>query len=184
MNNNIFKGTNIKVLDIETTGLEPQIDTIIELGVIEFQDGVFVQEHSRLFGGGKCSFDLVKLHGIKDSEREGLETFEQCGEKISKYLSNSILVGHNLKKFDVPFMDEKLKNSGFMLYNYKIIDTLLLSRKHKVAKLGSNSLGNLCSQYKIEYGNHRGLADSRSTWNLLLKLIEELRIDKLEDLMR
>lgn len=179
--NNIFDGTIIKVLDIETTGLNIQIDRIIELGVVEYVNGEYVLEHSRLFGGGSSSFDLIKIHGIKDSQREGLKTFEECSERICEYLSNCILVGHNIKRFDIPFIDEKLKLSDRKLQNIKIIDTLLLSRKYKISS-SNNKLGSLCSQLGIEYGNHRGLADSKCTWILLNKIIELQKIENLRDL--
>ena len=183
MQTEIFIGTNIKVIDIETTGLDVQLDTIIELGVIEYEDGEFIREHSRVFGGGSSSPNLVKIHGIKDGERIGLLRFEDCAENIANYLSNTILAGYNLKKFDIPMIAYKLKSSGRILENYKTIDVYNLVRRLKIATV-DNKLKTVCEKYGIGYGNHRGLEDSRCTWSLLNRLIEEYKIKDIKELLK
>lgn len=179
----IFKDTNIKMLDIETTGLNPQLDSIIELGVIELQDGEIIREHSRLFGGGSSSPSLVKIHGIKDEQRVGLDRFELCADRIAAYLSNTILAGYNIKKFDLPMIECKLKSVGVVLTNYKTLDVYNVVRRYKMGTV-DNKLKTLCDKFEITHGGHRGLEDSRCTWELLKRLILEFNIKELRELMK
>lgn len=173
----ILKSKRLLSVDIETTGLSIIYNTIIELGVVEVNRGVVVQKHSRLFGGGHSSMYLVrKIHKIKDCERLNKNTFKQNADKISNYLSNSIIVTHNGNRFDLPMIQQKLSECGRAIQNFKTVDTYAIAKK-----LGheSNSLKNLCEEYGIQYGgndgdkSHRGLEDAEATLQLLYFFVGE-----------
>lgn len=158
-------------LDIETTGLDIVLNTIIELGVIEYTSGLEKQRYSRTFGGGHSPMYLVrKIHHIKDATRKRLPRFKDCADKISNFLSNSCIVTHNGTRFDIPMIEQKLSEAGHKLENCVYIDTFLIAKK-----LGheSNSLESLAKEYGIEYGGHRGLGDAETTLQLLFCLVEK-----------
>ena len=178
----IFKNERVIVLDIEATGLSKDFDRIIELGVIEYDKGELVTEYSKLFGGGKSPISVVRVHGIKDSERRGLETFEDCAERIAKYLSNAILIGHNIKKYDVPMIKAKLATMNQQLENIQIIDTCDLAKKVKVAS--DNKLETLCNYFGIKHGGHRGLSDAKCTGEVLLRFIDILKIKDVNEIIQ
>lgn len=174
-----LKNSRLIVLDLETTGLDLLFNNIIELGVVEVKDGEVVREYSKLFGGGRSSAYLVKnVHGIKDSERIGKPTFRECAEKIANYLSGAILVTHNGAKFDIPFMEMKMKEVGVTLSYYKQIDTYLISKKLEHER---NSLEWLCGHYGIKYdeSNHRGLTDCLCTLQLLYAFCQKFGCEKI-----
>ena len=177
----IFKNERVIVLDIEATGLSKDFDRIIELGVIEYNKGKLITEYSKLFGGGKSQISVVKIHGIKDSERIGLETFEECGERIAKYLSNAILIGHNIKRYDIPMINAKLATVGHKLENIQIIDTCDLAKKVKVAS--NNKLETLCNYFGIKHGGHRGLGDAKCTVEVLLRFIDILKVQNVNEII-
>lgn len=172
-----LKDSRLVCLDIETTGLSPIWNNIIELGVVEVRNGNIVQQYSRLFGGGRSSMFLVrKIHGIKDFEREGKKTFAQCAKRVAEYLNGATLVSHNGVKFDVPFLEAKMKEAGASFSFFKHIDTYLISKKldHKF-----HSLEWLCQNYGIPYdeSNHRGVTDCLCTLQLLYAFIEKFGAD-------
>lgn len=176
----ILKDKRLLCLDIETTGLDIQKNTIIELGIIEVNNGIVTKEYTKLFGGGYSSMYLMRnVHKIKDSERKYKKTFKQCAKKISEYLSDSILITHNGDAFDIPMIESKLQEAGYTLHNVKKIDTLKIARK---LKHESNTLGNLCKLYNINYGgndgskSHRGLEDAYATLDLLYYFIQNKKI--------
>lgn len=188
----ILKDKRILALDIESTGLSTIYNTIIELGVIEVVDGKVKTEYTKLFGGGHSSMYLVrKIHHIKDSERKGKKTFKECAEKISEFLSNSIIVTHNGNSFDLPMINQKLNEAGFEINNYRSIDTLQLVRKMRKnegvdddkKQQKRNTLGNLCKEFNLIYGGedgdkaHRGLEDAEATLDLLFYLINNNKIE-------
>ena len=94
-------------------------------------------------------------------------------------MSNAIIVTHNGDSFDLPMIENKLKEAGYGLHNVKKIDTLKMARK---LQHESNSLGNLCKIYGITYGgndgskSHRGLEDAYATLDLLYCFIQTKKI--------
>ena len=188
----MLKDKRILALDIESTGLSTIYNTIIELGVIEIINGEVKTEYTKLFGGGHSSMYLVrKIHHIKDSERKGKQTFKECAEKIADFLSNSIIVTHNGNSFDLPMINQKLKDAGYQIDNYRSIDTLQLVRKMRKnegvdddkKQQKRNTLGSLCQEFGLTYGGedgknaHRGLEDAEATLDLLFYLINNNKID-------
>lgn len=175
---NSLLGHRMVCLDLETTGLDIIRNNIIELGVVEVKQGKVTQQYSKLFGGGRSSMYLVrKVHGIKDSERSGKPTFKACCNRIANYLAGAVIITHNGTKFDIPFMEEKMKVAGVNLSYLRHIDTYLLSRKLEHEK---NSLEYLCGQYGIKYdeSNHRGLTDCLCTLQILYAFCNKFGEDK------
>ena len=159
-------------LDLETTGLSPTFNNIIELGVVEVKEGKVVTRYSRLFGGGRSSMYLVQnVHHIRDAERTGQPTFAECAQKIADYLAGAILITHNGAHFDIPFMQTKMASSGVRFDIHRHIDTIVVSRR---LKHEHNSLKWLCGKYGIPYGddNHRGLTDCLCTLQLFYALCD------------
>ena len=176
----MLEGTRIIVLDIETTGFSFKNDHIIELGVIEFLSGEETRRNSSLFGGGSSPPACLKVHGIPDADRVGKPTFASKASSVKSYLQNAILMGHNIKKFDLPFIQAVLEANGFKVEgNIQLIDTLNLARKHITAP--NYKLETLCKVYGIEHGNHRGLGDSESTWKVFLKIVEDADCSSLNE---
>ena len=196
----IFKGKRLIACDLETTGLSVLYNTIIEIGCVEVNNGRVVKFGSksgftRLFSGGHSSMYLVrKVHHIKDSDRssEKYSTFKQSAEKISEYLSNSILVTHNGNSFDIPMIQQKLTEAGFPLHDFKSIDTLQLVRKMRKKESGEedekrqhgrNTLENLCREFGLVYGGdegrnaHRGLEDAEACRDLLGYLVNNGKVE-------
>ena len=135
-----------------------------------------------------------KVHHIKDSDRSSRKysTFKQSAEKISGYLSNSILVTHNGNSFDIPMIQQKLTEAGFPLHDFKSIDTLQLVRKMRRKESGEedekrqhgrNTLGNLCKEFGLVYGGdegrnaHRGLEDAEACLDLLFYLVNNGKVE-------
>ena len=196
----IFKGKRLIACDLETTGLSVLYNTIIEIGCVEVNNGRVVKFGSksgftRLFSGGHSSMYLVrKVHHIKDSDRSSgkYSTFKQSAEKISGYLSNSILVTHNGNSFDIPMIQQKLTEAGFPLHDFKSIDTLQLVRKMRKKESGEedekrqhgrNTLENLCREFGLVYGGdegrnaHRGLEDAEACLDLLFYLVNNGKVE-------
>ncbi len=174
-----LKPERLIALDIETTGLSRTWNTIIELGVVEVMNGEIVRRYSRLFGGGRSSIYLVrKVHGIRDSERRNRKTFAQCAQRVAQYLNGATLVTHNGARFDVPFIEARMKEAGTTLSYFRHIDTYLISRRMKHQH---NSLEWLCHRYDIPYDetNHRGLTDCFCTLQLLYAFAEKFGSDEI-----
>lgn len=179
--NNILKNHTVIVFDIETTGLNFDLDQIIQFGAVKIINGQIVQQKNILFSDNFiCSPFLVKnVHKIRDIDRKNGFKFEEKVFEIFDYLNNQIAITHNGKKFDIPFLNSKMKKFGIQL-NCKLIDTIILARK---LNFKSNSLQFLSQYYKIDYGNHRGLGDALSTYQLTSKLAKDLNITDINQII-
>ena len=195
----IFKDKRLVALDIETTGLHPKYNTIIEIGGVEIVNGEVrnfkgMYGFTKMFSGGHSSMYLVrKVHRIKDKERQKCKTFMECAKGISDYLSNSIIVTHNGNAFDIPMIQEKLTKAGCPLHDFKSIDTLQLVRRMRKKEGvedddekrvgGRNTLGNLCNEFGLAYGGeggdkaHRGFEDAEACLNVLFYLMNNGRVE-------
>lgn len=164
----------IIAFDIETTGLSPSVNRIIEIGAVKIK-GLEVIDSFDTFIDQKTPIpdNISALTGITDemvkgapSENEALKAFfEFCG-------NDPILVAHNAS-FDTSFINAFIKRSG-VEYRYSYIDTLAMSRmmlpelkKHKLDKVAEHlHLG--------DFDHHRACDDAMICGGIFSKLTERL----------
>lgn len=182
----VMEGRRMSFIDVETTGVSVIHDHVISIGVaVLFPDGTLTTS-AEIFGGGTSSPKALDTHKIPDSARKYKRWFEDSVESYAKLLDKSILVGHNIKMFDIPLIWGVAKRMGVSFEAAAIIDTLRLVRKIELDKAaGGGSLGNICAHLKLPYGNHDSLGDSMSCLGLLLTLVRHMEnptLDKLKSL--
>lgn len=183
-----FANTRLLVLDIETTGLDRNRDSVIELGVVEIVDGEIFRQNSTLFGGGSCSPECVAVHGITDEMRAGEQTFMEKSAFFKRYVEHrhgdrrTILCGHNIRDFDLPFlMTAAMRANNPVSLPIDIVDTLRLARRHLRAP--SNRLQDLCAAFGVVHGGHRGLGDSLSSWLILHVIMQKANIQHVNEIV-
>lgn len=135
-------------LDVETTGLNPQDDEIIELAAIKFDNGEIVDEFVTLL---KPSFRIPQritdITGITNSMVANAPTIDDVLPDFIKFCGNTDIVAHNAD-FDMGFINCAVGGLGLKVDN-KVHCTLVLARKY--LKLVNNQLATVA--------NHFGLAD-------------------------
>ena len=69
---------NCVVVDLETTGLDPKTDKIIEIGALKIRNGEITDSFSRLVNPGrKLEERIVEITGITDKELENAFYIEE-----------------------------------------------------------------------------------------------------------
>lgn len=151
--------------DLETTGLSPAQNEIIEIGALKVRDGK-VRERFMEFvrPKKKISYVVSNLTGITNDMVSEART---CSEVLPDFLTfcgEDILIGHNVT-FDYSFVKRNAASRGYG-FEKKGIDTLKIARKvHKDMK--SKSLGCLCDYYHIDNQDaHRAYHDALATAKL------------------
>lgn len=96
------------VWDLETSGLEPTKDYILEIGAIVVENGEVVQEYQWILDNGiEIKPELTAIHGIDNAmvAAEGRDP-KQCMEEFLGVLTpgNQVHVTHNGYKFDIPWL--------------------------------------------------------------------------------
>ncbi|MFQ9510948.1 MAG: PolC-type DNA polymerase III [Lachnospiraceae bacterium] len=169
-------------LDLETTGLDPKIDKIIEIGAVRVSNGHIKETWQQLINPGRCLNERVtKLTGITDEMLNDAKKVEEVLEDFLQFTGDLPLVGHNIL-FDYSFMKRACVNVGYS-YERDGYDTLKLSRV-LLPDFEHKNLKYLCDNLKI-YGEgyHRALADALATAKLFEVLKDQFLVDK-EDLFK
>ena len=166
---------NYVMIEIETTGLDFSCD-IIEIGAIKISNGNIVDKYSTLikpdpfylytehfeiphYVGGY----ITELTGITNEMLETAPDIEYILPSFRDFLSDSIMVGHNIAAFDSNFLyDAYLKYLSEPLKN-NYIDTMRLSR-WLFPELKHHRLDDLCSFFSVDRDiSHRSLDDCMAT---------------------
>ena len=160
------------LVDIETTGLSPLIDDIIEIGAIKVKDNKMVEEYNQLININKnLSPFITNLTGITDEMLKTGKFPEIVLEEFINFVGDSVIIGHNVN-FDLSFLCDKCKKYLNYNLNNDYIDTLYLARR-LVPNSVNHKLGTLAKLFNISYeGAHRGLKDVEITFEVYNKLRE------------
>lgn len=155
------------VVDLETTGLSSENDTIIELAAVKVINGEIVDEYSSLVDPKRSIPSYItEITGIDNSMVKGKPTIKKVMAEFLKFAGDLPLVGHNFISFDLAFL-KKLSDISVPCY-----DTLRIA-KHMTLGSG-NSLSALCSYFGIVNDNaHRALSDCIATHKVYRALLEE-----------
>lgn len=157
-------------LDLETTGLNPKLDRIIEVGAVRVEKGREKDTFQSLVNPFRRLDERVAaLTGITQDMLEGAPAEEEVLPKLLSFIGGDILVGHRIL-FDFSFIRKAAVNRK-LPFEKNGIDTLKLSRKF-LPDLQSRRLADLCTYYRIEHTAHRALGDAQATSQLYLKLAE------------
>ena len=93
------------IFDLETTGLYPDSDAIIEISALKVEDGEIIDEFSTLVN--PCihiPFDASSVNGIVDDMVKDAPKIEEALKDFIAFVGNNVLMGHNIKRFDLPFI--------------------------------------------------------------------------------
>ncbi|MDR2867479.1 MAG: 3'-5' exonuclease [Acholeplasmatales bacterium] len=166
------------VLDIETTGLSPQMDEIIEIGAIKVVDGEIKEVFNHLvWVENSLSEFITNLTGIttKMLELEGVPVKKVLGD-LRLFIENLPIVGHNVN-FDIGFIQHQMGlNLGIVLEN-PLIDTLTLARRHY--RSYNYKLDTLAKQFNKKYfPSHRAINDVLATYELYEGLLKIEKISR------
>jgi len=156
-------------LDLETTGLDPGRDRVIEVGAVAFTpDGVSASMERLVDPGRSVPEPVLRLTGIKPEDLRGAASAESALAELGAFLRGRQPVGHGAR-LDVDF----LVAAGHWDETAEILDTLDVARILMPAA-ASHSLPLLATE--LGFGQprpHRALDDADATRQLLLRLREE-----------
>ena len=156
-------------VDLETTGLDPKRDKIIEIGAVRVKDGevddvyeTFVNPYRKL------EERVAVLTGISDRQVEAAPGIEELIGSFLDFAGDLPLLGHHVI-FDYSFLKRAAVNAGCG-FERRGIDTLRLARRFMPQDEKKN-LKAACEFFGIkQHLSHRALADSKSAHLLYQKM--------------
>lgn len=167
---NLEKQENYVCVDLETTGLNPKTDKIIEIGAVRVENGVRT-EVFETFVNPACILPpkITELTGITDEELKSAPDIADVLPDFVEFLREDVLLGHSVL-FDYSFIKKAAVNNRIK-FERMGIDTLKIARRF-LPELESRSLDFLCGHYAIPHKAHRALADAEATCLLYDRLWE------------
>ncbi len=167
---------NYVVFDLETTGVSPSSDEVIEISAIKVVNGQVASEFSTLVNPGRhIPYFASEVNGITDDMVKDAPCFEKALHDFLTFTGDMVLVGHNIHTFDMKFIyRDAVKYFGKTIGN-DYADTLYLARA-VYPKLSCHKLTFLSDYLGVSTeGAHRALNDCRMTQVLFEKIGEEMR---------
>ncbi|PNZ57774.1 hypothetical protein CD110_11185 [Staphylococcus casei] len=166
---------NFVVLDFETTGLKYQENEIIQYGVVEYQEGKVINEHSKYFKPNKpVGKTVMRKTGITNEFLEDKPKLSEAYmEELKNLLEGKTIVAHNAP-FDLKFLLKNLYDFNIEHKKFRVFDTLTYARR-LIDETPNHKLETLKNHFGLDGGlSHNALDDCRATGNLALMLINRM----------
>lgn len=167
--NSQFISPTYVVLDLETTGLSPANDGIVEISAIRFVNNKEVERFEKLVNPNiLISSRASKINGITNQMIKNAPMVDDIVFDLYDFLGNDLIVGHNIS-FDLSFINALFSKHGLKLNN-KSACTLAMARKS--LNLSSNKLIDVANYFNIDTtGNHRASKDAEITAKIYQNLM-------------
>ena len=159
-------------LDLETTGLRPKYDRILEIGALKVEEGDVTGVYETFIDHGmEIPPNITELTGITEEMVAGAPGLREAVEGFLEFAGDWPLLGHNLI-FDYSFMKRSVVNLGGT-FERSGMDTLTVSRIC-LPELPGKSLDKMAAHYGIpQKQHHRALDDALTAARLYERLKEE-----------
>lgn len=160
------------LLDLETTGLSPQYDEIIEIACIRIKDLSIVDTfHTLVHPVYEIDEFITELTGITNEMVADAPPIENVLPEVLEYISSDIIVGHNVN-FDINFLYDAFLEKMGSFFSNDFVDTMRLARK-MLPDLPHHRLRDMLSYFGITpSGSHRAFCDCESTLSCYLRLLD------------
>ena len=159
-------------IDLETTGLRPESDTILEVGAVRFKGDDVLETYQTFVNPGRDIPEFVQRYtGITPQDIRRAPSFPQILDDLAKFIGPDPVVGHSVN-FDVGF----LESHGLALPNpaYDTLDlaTIFLpfQRRYSLARL-IDELDIRPEQAHRDQRSHRAVYDALAHKELFVKLL-------------
>ncbi len=168
------EAARLAVVDVETTGLDPEASRVVECAIVTCSGvGDVVEEWSSLIAvPGAEEIGASWLHGITRSTLSDAPTFSEVAGEIVARLRGSILVGH-VVEFDLAYLRREFDRIGSRLPDFcgATVCTRELARAYLPP--GSRTLAAVCARLGIARSDaHTALGDARVTASVLAAFVE------------
>lgn len=167
----------IVFLDLETTGVDPAKDRIVEISLVKVQpDGSKEVKTRRINPGMPIPPESTAIHGIADDDVKDEPRFEQIAKSLAAYMEGCDLAGYNSNRFDIPVLAEEFLRAGVDvdLKKRRFIDVQNIFHKKEQRTLVA-AYKFYCDKDLEEA--HSAEADTKATYEVL-----KAQLDRYDDL--
>ncbi len=173
---------SIVAIDIETTGLDENRDSIIEIATVKFKGSRIEDEWSSLINPNRHIPEFITgLTGIDDAMVRQAPRLRDIAHQLEVFIGDTPIVGHNVR-FDLGFLQKQIPfSSNDVIDTYELAAVLLPNAsRYNLGSLGKE-LGILLP------ATHRAMDDAKVTMvalNRLFELASELPMGLVAEILR
>ncbi len=168
---------NVVVFDLETTGLSPLRDRIVEIGAVRIKNGVITESFETLVNPlMPMPEEASKVNNITDEMLIGQPKITQVLGDFRKFCDGAVIAAHNIQ-FDYAFIKESADKMGYKFDNVKW-DTLEIARnfysgRHQGVEFPRDyKLQTLAKVLGVKAEDaHRAMDDARVCAEVLIKIV-------------
>ena len=154
------------VVDVETTGLYPSTDRVVEVAVVQLNGDAEVTAEFCTLINPRRDVGPTRLHGITAADVTNAPIFAAAAATLWELLSGRVLVAHNAR-FDARFLDAEFTRCGTRLPPPPLMCTMQLA-SHYLRGLPARTLTACCDIAGIRLDQHHSaLHDARAAAQLL-----------------
>jgi len=174
------EGAVFTAFDLETTGLNPRLDQIVEIGAVKFDRKGTIARFSTLINPGiPMPAEAEKINKISDEMLRGKPFLDEVFPDFLSFIQGTTLIAHNMA-FDSGFINEKLKERWgkeakpwippFPSLPNPLVCTLVFSRE-VFPGLRSYALQSLAEELRLPVSDaHRAEDDARLCMEIFLHI--------------
>jgi len=162
----------IVFFDLESTGLNPATDRIVEISMLKvFPEGREEEFTMRINPGIPIPEESSKVHGIYDADVADKPGFKTVAHQVLAFLKGCDLGGYNSNRYDVPLLAEEFDRAGIDLDIKKIrfVDAQAIFFRMEPRTL-AGAYKFYCDKELLDA--HSAQADVRATWEILKAQVE------------
>ena len=155
--------TTYTVVDLETTGLDPQWNDIIEFGAMRVVDGMVTEKYAQLVNPGyEIDEFITELTGITNEMLAEAPAVNAVLPGFLEFVGDGVVIGHNVN-FDINFIYDTCISVLDKPFKNDFVDTMRLSRR-LFPQERHHRLCDLIERFRVgEAVEHRALADVEQT---------------------
>lgn len=162
--------TPIAVIDVESTGLHPSSDRIVELAIVRLSPDGTVTDRWHTLINPQRDAGPTHAHGLTTESLEHAPFFHQIADEVGERLDGVVVAAHNAN-FDAGFLRYEFARLGRSAPAWPLLCTVRAAyRLSRVTygRSGSRKLTDLCAREGIaHHRHHSALGDAEATAGLL-----------------
>ena len=154
------------VVDVETTGLYPSKDRVVEVAVVHLDGDATIGDAFSTLVNPQRDVGKTRIHGISASDVVDAPTFAQVASLLWEQLTGRVFVSHNVQ-FDLRMLDAEFRRLGVNLPPPPAMCTMRLAANY-IHGLPARSLSACCDAAGVELAQHHSaLHDATASAQLL-----------------
>ena len=116
-------------IDVETTGINPYSDKVVELSILRIQpDGTEEYKSHRVNPEVPIPAEATSVHGITDADVAEEPAFHRYAKSVCDFLEGCDIAGFNVIKFDLPCLEAEFARAGveFSRRGRYLVDSMVI----------------------------------------------------------